>query len=196
MLSENFAFLAALLNLWSTAVYAIATLRGETQPNRVTWLMWGLAPLLAATAQWAGGVGLSTLFVLAAGLGPLLIFICSFVNKKAYWKTTPFDYGCGGLALCGLAGWYVTRNENFAIVFSILGDFFAALPTLRKAYTDPWSENGPTYLLGVLSVIVAILSIQQRSFTAYAFTLYVLILCSAICVIIYGRRRILPKRAS
>ncbi len=36
-----------------------------------------------------------------------------------------------------------------AILFSILADFFGAVPTLRKAYRDPESEHAVAFLGGV-----------------------------------------------
>ena len=75
MLPENFIFIAAFMNLCSSGVYAYATLRGKTQPNRMTWFMWAVAPLITTAAQIAGGVGISTLFVFAVGLGPLVVFV-------------------------------------------------------------------------------------------------------------------------
>ena len=43
------------------AVYLRDTLRGTTQPNRVTWLLWAVAPLLAAAVEFNEGVGLRAL---------------------------------------------------------------------------------------------------------------------------------------
>ena len=95
MIPEYYVFFAAIINFCATISYAVATLRGTTQPNRVTWFMWALAPLNAAAAQLAGGVGWSTLMVFMTGIGPCIIVVCSFVNKKAYWQTGVFDYLCG-----------------------------------------------------------------------------------------------------
>jgi hypothetical protein len=185
MLPQYFIYIAALINLSSTATYVYETLQGRTRPNRVTWFMWALAPLIATAAQLAGGVGISTLIVFMSGLGPLIIFICSFVNKKAYWETTTFDYICGVLAFCGLVAWFFTKIENYAIAFSILGDFFAAIPTLRKAYSHPQSENGLTYFLAFISTLIGLLCIKQRTFMALGFNSYLTAMGLSLCLIVY-----------
>jgi len=69
----------------------------------------------------------------------------SFVNKKAYWKTSVTDYACGAAALIGLVLWYITSDGTLAIAFSIIADFFAAIPTFKKSYTHPESEDFRAY---------------------------------------------------
>ena len=165
-----------------------ATLRGKTQPNRVTWFMWGVAPLIGTAAQLSGGVGWSTLALFMTGFGPVIIFICSFANKKAYWKTSIFDYLCGVLAVCGLLGWFFTRNQDVAIAFSIGSDFLAAVPTLRKCWTHPESENGPTFMYAALAALLGVLCVQQPTFTAYGFISYLLFIDCALLALIYRKK--------
>jgi hypothetical protein len=192
MLPINFIYLAAAINLCSAATYAYATLKGHTQPNRITWFMWGLAPLIASAAQFSNHVGLSTLIVLMSGLGPMTIFACTFVNKKAFWETTIFDWLCGILSLAGLILWSQSHNPDHAIAFSILADCSAGIPTLRKAYTHPTSENGPTFLLSLAATSIGFLCVQQITFSAYAFISYLVIVNILMCLTLY-RRFLFPK---
>jgi hypothetical protein len=187
MLPESVIFLAAFIHICATATYVYSTLRGQTQPNRVTWFMWALAPMIATAAQRAGGIGISTLMVFLSGFGLLVIFICSFFNKKAYWKTSRFDYICGVLALCGLALWYVEKNQDLAIIFSILSDFLAAIPTLRKAYFNPESENRVTYLMALIACIIGIFCVQQNNFTGYGFISYLILMYLSVSVILFRK---------
>ncbi len=149
--------------------------------------MWALAPMIATAAQLTGGIGLSTLMVFLSGFGPLVIFICSFANKKAYWETNRFDYICGALALCGLVLWYVTKNQDLAIVFSILSDFCAAVPTYRKIWSHPESENGPTYVLALVATVIGFFCVQQQSFTGYGFISYLVVLYITTSFAIYRK---------
>ena len=188
MISENFIYLAALIHLCATAVYAYATLKGKTKPNRVSWFMWALAPLIASAAQIQGGIGLSTLMVFMTGFGPLVIFLCSFANPKAYWKISVFDYVCGSLSFLAILIWCLTKSFNMAIILTILSDFLAAVPTYKKAYTDPASENGPTYVLGFLACFLGIFCVQQQGFTAYGFISYLTLLYATLSFLVYRKR--------
>lgn len=88
MLDERFVILGALLNLAGSAAYIISTIKGETRPNRMSWFLWALAPLIAFGAQLGEGVGLQSLMTFMVGFGPALVLIASFINKKSYWKTS------------------------------------------------------------------------------------------------------------
>jgi hypothetical protein len=78
---------------WCTAVYLRDTLRGTTKPNRVTWLLWAVAPLLAAAVELSEGVGLRALPTFMVGFMPLLVFVGR--------STTP--------PRCGRSGGSITR---------------------------------------------------------------------------------------
>ena len=58
MLNVHFVFLGAAIGLVGQTFYVVDTIRGRTQPNRVTWLLWAVAPLLAFAVEIDKGVGL------------------------------------------------------------------------------------------------------------------------------------------
>ena len=105
MIDERFIFLGVALSFVGSLVYTILTIKGQAKPNRVSWFIWSLAPLIAFFAEVKQGVGIQSLATFVVGFGPLLTFIASFVNKKAYWKISKLDMICGGLSLVGLGLW-------------------------------------------------------------------------------------------
>jgi len=52
-------YLSAFILVLSGISYIGATIRGESQPNRVTWFFWALAPIIGSIAAFTKGVGLS-----------------------------------------------------------------------------------------------------------------------------------------
>ena len=86
MLPVDFVYLGAVIFAVGQAFYVVDTIRGRTRPNRVTWLMWAAAPLLAFAVETSDGVGLQSLMTFMVGFGPLVVFVASFVNKKAVWQ--------------------------------------------------------------------------------------------------------------
>jgi hypothetical protein len=72
VIDARFAILAAVITVAGNAAYALDTVRGNTQPNRVSWLMWMVAPLIGFAAQVSQHVGLQSLLTFAIGFGPLL----------------------------------------------------------------------------------------------------------------------------
>lgn len=183
MLPEYFAIVGALVASLGGFYYLYETITGKAQPNRITWLLWGIFPMVIFVAQRAEGVeGLSwTSFV--AGLTPFLIVTASFFNKKAYWKSEPRDYYLMGAAVVGIILWAVTDNPNLAILFSLLADLLAGIPTLVKSYKHPATESWIAYAISTLGFGISILSIQNFTFADSAFVLYLFTINGAFAVL-------------
>jgi hypothetical protein len=190
MLNSHFVLLGFVLNMIGSLSYVVDTLKGKTRPNRVTWFMWALAPLIAFSAEISNGVGIQALQTFAVGFGPLLVLLASFVNTKAVWQLTGFDIICGGLSILGLLLWLITRHSDTAILFSILADAFAAIPTIRKSWQDPASESSLVFLLAAINAIITLLTIKHFTFANSAFAAYIL----AICILLFSLIRFRPAR--
>ncbi|OGE64555.1 hypothetical protein A3I48_03530 [Candidatus Daviesbacteria bacterium RIFCSPLOWO2_02_FULL_36_7] len=177
MLNENFVILGFVIATLGGLKYLVETIQGRVKPNRVTFFIWALAPLIAFTAEIKQGVGIQSLMTFGVGFGSLLIFIASFVNKKAQWKLGLFDFTCGVLSLMGILFWYITRSGNIAITFSIIADGLAALPTIVKSFRYPETENSWAYLTAAISASLTLLTIDSWDFAHYGFPVYILIVC-------------------
>ena len=184
MLNQNFVFLGALIFFFGSIGYFVETLQGKVKPNRVTWFLWSLAPLIAFFAEIKQDVGIQSLLTLMYGLIPAVIFIASFVNKNAYWKITYIDIICGLLAVAGLILWQTTKVGNIAILFSIAADALAALPTVIKSYKEPDTENYVLYLTNSVSAALTLLTIKTWNFAEFAFPLYIFFLTLLLTLII------------
>ncbi len=192
MLPEYFAIVAVVLSLLGGLSYIIATLKGETKPNRMTWGLLTMFTGIAFFAALDGGAGWATAGVGAGLFNVVLIFAASYVNPKAYWKTEKRDYWFGLIALVGLLLWLITDNPNLAIVFSIVADVSAALPTFIKAYKKPNSENGRSFVVWTVAQGSILLIIDDWTFAAYAFPIYLVMFNGALAYLTVIR----PKRLS
>jgi hypothetical protein len=181
------------LNAIGTFAYLIDTFKGRVKPNKITYVMWSLAPIIAFLAQIDQGVGIQSLMTLSIGIFPLSILLASFFNKHAYWKVNTFDLFCGALSLGGLILWQITKVGNIAIAFSILADFLALLPTLIKSYKYPETELAWPWTLASLSGLLTLLTITQWDFSTYSFPLYYFVSMATLFVTIEIRSRITNK---
>jgi hypothetical protein len=195
MIDARFAILGALIILTGNAVYARDTVRGNTQPNRVSWMLWALAPMIAFAAEVVQGVGLNAVLALAVGVGPLLVVAASFLDPKAYARVTPFDAACGVLSLIALGAWAATGRGNVAILLSILADFLAAIPTIRKAYRYPHTEHAIAFLSGVAGATITLLTIKPEDWgvASAAFPAYIALDSGLIALLILMPR---PRRSA
>jgi hypothetical protein len=171
---EILVSIAALATLIAAVAYIRSMFKGQTKPNRVTWLMWTIAPFIAACAAFSSGTTWAAVPVFMSGLSPLLILLASIINKRAYWKLSAFDYVCGALSSLALVLWYITENPNVAIVFAIFSDALAAAPTLRKAWRNPESEFSWPFFVGVFSPMTSFFVIQTWTFSDIAFPAYLI----------------------
>ena len=177
-------FLGVGLQFIGGLTYLIDTVKGKIKPNKISWLLWSIAPLIAFFAEIKQGVGVQAFTTFIVGFVPLLVFLASFVNKQAEWKLSRFDLVCGALSLAGLALWLMTKVGNIAIFFSIMADGLAAVPTIIKSYKEPETENDLVYLFGVVNAGIGLLAIETWNFQHYAFPLYLVILCSILVLLI------------
>lgn len=189
MLPEAWAVPGAFIGSLGGLYYLWETLAGKVQPNRVTWLLWGVFPLVIFAAQRAQGVEALSWASFAAGFTPLLVVAASFFNPKAYWRTEPRDLALMAAAVAGIVLWAVTRRPNLGLLFSLLADLLAGLPTLIKAARHPESESGAAYGISALGFGISLLAIQVHSLEQTAFVAYVFLLNAALAVLAARRGR-------
>lgn len=175
MLNPNFVIIGTLTGAVGSLAYLIDTVKGKVKPNRVSFLLWSIAPFIAFAAMIKQGAGIEALMTFSTGFLPLTIFIASFVNKKAEWKLTQFDLMCGFLSIVGLILWLITKVGNVAIFFSIVADGLAAVPTIVKAYKYPETEIAWPWIATVFGVVLTLLTLNQLTFSNSAFIIYILI---------------------
>ena len=196
MIDQRFVILGALISFGAVTMYVRDTVRGDTQPNRVTWLLWALAPMLAFAAELNAHVGLLAVMTFSVGFNPLLVFLASFVNPRASWRIGAFDYACGALSIAGTVAWLLSRNPDVALAAAIAADALAALPTVRKAVTSPETESRLIYLGGVVNATVALLVARRFDAAHVAFPAYILSVNLALTLILArgtARRRRAPE---
>lgn len=181
--------LSVLVSISGSFAYIRDTLKGKTKPNRVSWFMWALAPLIGTSAALSSGADVwATVRIFLSGFLPLIVFIASFVNPKSYWKLTPFDLACGVCAILAFAVWGFADSPRLAILLAAIADGLASLPTIRKAWNNPETETGITYVAGLLAVILILPSIPVWNIENSAFQIYLLIANTLLLLSVYRKR--------
>jgi hypothetical protein len=161
VIDPRFVFLGSLISLSGAAVYVRDTWRGETAPNRVTWTLWGVEPLLAFVVERQEHVGLASVMTLVLGLVPIVVVAVSFHDPRSVWRIGRFDVACGLISVVGLVVWVSSNEPTVGLVSFVAADAMAALPTLRKSILEPSSESGWTFLTGVLFAGITLLTLPH-----------------------------------
>lgn len=118
----------------------------------------------------------------------LLVVVASFVNQQSYWKVTNFDLLCGAISLSALYLWAVEDSPRAALVLAVIGDGFAALPTLIKAWRYPHTETGACHVATFISAVLVMPAIPEWNLENAAFQVYMALLYLSISLAIFRRK--------
>jgi hypothetical protein len=189
MLPESIIYFSVIVSLVAYFFYFKNIFYGQTKPNLVSWFVWMLAPFIGVFFQLKAGGGLVALPVFLAGFASLLVIIFSLWKKNAYWKITRLDIACGILSLIALIFYIFTHNLGISILFAIVSDGLAFIPTFIKSWKFPETETNSVYFADIFNNILGLLIIKNWSFTIYSFVIY-LVLFNLIEIIILYRKKI------
>ena len=179
-----------IIALWGKILYIKDMISWNTKANRVSRFIRWIAPIIswfASLSDWVKFITIIPVFI--AWIWPLLVFLCSFIDNKWYWKLEKFDYICWILSIFAILLRYITKNPVLAIVFSIISDLLASIPTIKKSRLYPETESIMWYVTWLFGIFVSIFTLNIYSFSELAFSIYLLLLCIWITSIIYFRRK-------
>ena len=116
-----------------------------------------------------------------------ILSLISFTNKNSYWKLTPFDIGCGILSCMAIVLWLVFNNAIIGLIFAILADSLATIPTLAKSWKYPETETSITYWGYLLSAIIILFIVPEWNFENIGFLIALILGNMAILFSIYRK---------
>ncbi len=188
MLPENIIYLTFLSSALGYFYYFREIFKGNTKPDLVSWFLWMLPPFLGTFFTLKAGAGLSALPVFIAGFGPLLVVVISLFKRSSIWKITKLDIVCGTLSILSLVLYAITHSLALSIIFAILSDALATIPTLVKSWEFPETENPAPYLSGVFNNTLGLLIIKNWIFAIYFFGIYLIFINLALVFSIYRKK--------
>lgn len=171
--------------------YLSSVLKKRTKPHAYSWLIWMITVGTAAFATWHGGGGFGALSLAAGALFSLFIFVLSF--RYGTKNITKGDTATLLAALLAIVIWWQLENPLLAVFMVSAIDGAGYLPTYRKSWHEPWSEDLRAWVLGILSNIFALFALTEYNLltaTYLAVLLSANILLVSLCMF---RRRALRK---
>ena len=179
---------SVLLMVWGAYDYLRDTLAGKTKPNRVSWSLWALAPLISLGAAFDANADVwASIRVLVGGIVPAVIFLASFINKNSYWRLGRFDWFCGGLSLAALVFWQLADSPLVAVLLATAANTLATIPTLVKAWNYPETESRLIFITSFISAILIIPAIPVWTIANSTFQIGLMLTTGALLVAIYRK---------
>jgi len=181
--------IATLVSVISFVPYLKDIYKKKTQPHSYTWLIWAILQFTGVVAMYNNGAGIGALSLAVGSVFCGYIFILSL--KYGTKNITSFDTFCLVGALAAIAVYIFLHDAFLSVILITVIDFAGFLPTLRKAYAEPYSETLSLFILGVISSSFNIVAISTYSITTTLFPAYILFANLFFTVMIWMRRKVI-----
>lgn len=178
---------AGVVSLAAFVPYVIAILRGKTQPNRATWIIWAVVGFMLAASYYTSGANHTIWVPVSYVIGPFVIAILSIKYGVGGWNR--LDKYCLIGAGTSVVLWWMFSSPLIALCINLFIDFLGALPTIRKAYQEPKSEDRTAWALSSIGVFTNLFAIEHWTFAIYVYPAYMFIAIGLITTLIFTRQR-------
>ncbi len=180
---------AGILSLASYVPYIISIYRGKTRPNRATWWIWTTIGIILTTSYSAVGATHTLWVALSQLVSQIVIALLSLKYGEGGWRR--LDRMClAGVAL-SLLLWWRSGSPLVALLINIGMDGLGALPTLRKLYHDPDSEDALSWFMFLGANTLNLFAIERFSIELAIYPLYLFCLSLGIVALLTRSRRLL-----
>lgn len=182
------ALFAMALGLISFLPYLWQILKRKTEPHAYTWLIWTITQGVVAAGVWFGGGGLVQAGAMVAyALCAFIVFILSF-----WYGTKDITKGDTILlivALCSVFIWQGLDNPALAVVVATAIDLIGYLPTFRKSYYEPLSENILAWIGYAITPMLVVFSLYEYNVMTGTYATATAIINTILVVFLLVRRR-------
>lgn len=185
-LQPIFGLLGSIFTLLCFIPYIITILQNKTKPNRATWWVWATNGSILCLGNLAAGADYTMLPLVCSVAAQCCIAILSIKYGEGGWNR--FDRRCLIASGFSFILWRVLNFDLIAIILPLLIDVLAALPTLKKSYYEPESEDLLTFVLYTIGGFFTVLAIANWSFEIVITPVYVFLI-NAIIVALLARHK-------
>lgn len=179
--------IATIISVISFFPYLKDIFRNKTQPHSYTWLIWTILQVTGVVAMFNDGAGIGALALTVGAFFCAYIFILSL--KYGTKNITLFDTICLIAALAATSIYAFLHNPVLSVILITIIDFVAFLPTLRKAYAEPYSETLSLFLLGVVWSTFNVIAISTYTITTTLYPSCILFANALCCLMLWMRRK-------
>jgi hypothetical protein len=174
--------IASLLALLGNIPYLKSVWKGQVEPHAFTWFIWSIVSLVTFFGAVQKGGGLGTVPIFVSEIFTVIIFLFSLKNGfKHIHKTDVFFLI---IALLGLVPWYFTSDPTISVIVVVCIDIVAFMPTIRKTFLHPNSENYLLYLTNVLrhGLILSSLDAYNIATTLHSVAMIIVNTCMTLII--------------
>ena len=187
---ELLSAVAIVLTLVAFFPYIRSIIKDAIKPHVFSWVIWGTTTCVVFLAQLAGHAGAGAWPIGVSGMITLFIALLAFI-KRADIVITRTDWLFFVSALSSLPFWYFTADPLWAVVILTTVDVLGFGPTVRKAYSHPYSESVLFFSLFTARNLIVIMALENYSVTTVLFPAAIAVACVLLMTMIMYRRRVI-----
>lgn len=181
------ALVGTLVFAIGTAFYVRGIVDGSIVPHPFSYATWTIliAVNVGIMYNTNGGWG-----ILPAVVQMVVLFAYTIVGIYRFRKISVnwFDYFCLACAVVLLASWWFIGDLASA-VFTVIIEFIAFLPSYKKVYLQPYTENIITWVIVAAFPIPLILAMSEQTLSNTLYWYYLIIANGAFAALVWWRQR-------
>ncbi|HAJ92613.1 MAG TPA: hypothetical protein DCO71_08380 [Gammaproteobacteria bacterium] len=170
--------------------YIRSIIKGETKPHVFSWVIWGSTTFVVFLAQLEGGGGVGAWPLGVSGAITVFVAITAYA-KRADISITGTDWLFFVSAMSSLPFWYLTSDPLWAVVILTTVDVLGFGPTIKKAYSQPYTESALFFMLFTVRNLMVIMALENYSVTTVLFPAVIAAACIVLMAMIVYRRHAL-----
>ena len=175
-----FGWSAGLLSFLAFIIYYITIINGKTLPNKATWLILTIVGILVSVSYYSIGAKETIWVSISYVVGPLIAFLLSLKYGESNW--TILDRTCLSISIVSILVWSFTESAIIVLLINIFIDFLGIIPTIKKSYINPESEDYIPWLITTIASLLNILAIQDWVFSIYVYPIYMIVFNTIITI--------------
>lgn len=170
--------------------YIRAILQGSIRPHVFSWIIWGTTTFVVFLAQLEAKAGVGAWPIGISGVITIFIAILAFA-KRGDITITKTDWIFFIFAMSSIPLWYFTSDPLWAVIILTSVDALGFGPTIRKVYSQPYSESLIFFTLFASRNLIVIMALENYSVTTVLFPAVIATACIFLITLITYRRHIL-----
>jgi hypothetical protein len=164
--------MAGVITLLAFAPYIISMVRGHTKPNRATWWILVIVGVMLAASYRSVGAKNTIWVPVSFVVGPLAIALLSLKYGEGGWSK--FDRYCVLGALIASAFW-LFQGALAALLINLATDWLGLMPTVRKAYWRPHTENKFAWVAWFIGSTLNLFAVEEWKFELAVYPVYMFV---------------------
>lgn len=177
---------AGVFSLLGFVPYIITILQRKTSPNRASWSIWASLGIVLAISNYSAGARETMWLLSTYAVCQITIAVLSLKYGEGGWNT--FDRTCLFGAFISIILWQLFDSPLIAITISIAIDSLGALPTIKKSYLQPETEDLFSWIMFWIAGTLNICALTQWSVELAAQPIYLFAFNSIVVTLL-----LLPK---